>query len=296
MQKHQRSSSSSRSSRSSSRSSSSTSSYTLWRALQQLGGGAARVRRGRRVQQAGRVREALAGAAVPLPRPAGVPRAPLAQRRPHHRRQDPPAQDVRSRQEAAQMPVLPGRHVDPGVRGVPGQRHAAGGALPLPAWLRGVPRQAPGLHRGPGRLAEVQVLLRLQPAKSIAVPAQGALPAVHRAQEAGPPRRRPGRGQHQLAVRLPAQPLLPDAPLGSGRHPGQHVSGRQRAHLQRLLPAAVRRSAPLVRPAPEPHRHRFVTEIGVCTTPSAFEIMLKKDNSMGPASNRRHFLHMFIFF
>ncbi|KAJ1532015.1 hypothetical protein ONE63_000649 [Megalurothrips usitatus] len=200
----------------------------------ELGGRAARVRRGGRVQQAGRVREAVAGAAVPLPGPAALLDPPLAQRRPHRHRQDEAAQDVRARQEAAQVPVLPRRDVD----AHDGQRHGAGGALPLPPQLRRLPGQAPGPRR------QIQVLVRLQPAKrdspvaAPAVPAQGAVPTVHGAEAAGAP----GRGQHQLPVPVPAQPLLPHAPLGPGRHPGQHL--RQRADLQRLLPAPLRGPGP----------------------------------------------------
>lgn len=63
------------------------------------------------------------------------------------------------------------------------------------------------------------------------MPAQGAVPAVHGAEATGAA----GRGEHQHAVPVPAQPLLPHAPLRPGRHSGQ--PGRQRAHLQRLLPA-----------------------------------------------------------
>lgn len=75
------------------------------------------------------------------------------------------------------------------------------------------------------------VALTVSPVTEAAVPAEGAVPTVHGAQEAGAPRR----GEHQHAVPVPPQPLLPLAPHGPGHGPGQELRGGEHTHLLRLL-------------------------------------------------------------
>lgn len=71
---------------------------------------------------------------------------------------------------------------------------------------------------------------------AVAVPAQGAVPAVHGAQAPGDG----GRGEHQRAVPVSAGARLSVAPHRRGRDPEQELLGGEHPHVQRLL-HAVRR-------------------------------------------------------
>lgn len=64
-----------------------------------------------------------------------------------------------------------------------------------------------------------------------AVPAEGAVSAVHGAQAHGAV----GRGQHQHAVPVSAQPLLSDAPHGPRHGAGQELRRGEHPHLLGIL-------------------------------------------------------------